>query len=156
MIERYQIPPPVADLEVGRWQDPIETCEHIFEMRRKVCSNGAVQFCEQCVLCGLGRPPVSHSTLTSAQRKAAPPYDTELQEMVRRADWEDRKAQKDEKRSYRWRLWYEGYLRSPIWQRRREAVLRRARGFCEACGQKRATEVHHLTYANVGAEPLWD
>lgn len=148
--------PPEEDPESSRWQDPIETCKHIFEIRRRVCSNGVVQFCEQCILCGLGRPSISHSSLTTIQRKVAQPYDTELQELVRRAAWEDRRTQREETRPQGWWTWYDEYLRSPVWQRKRAAVLKRCRGVCEACGQDWAIEVHHLTYAHVGGEPLWD
>ena len=29
-------------------------------------------------------------------------------------------------------------------------------GVCEACGEVRATEVHHLTYKHIGSEFLWE
>jgi len=51
---------------------------------------------------------------------------------------------------------YQTYLRSDHWQDTRRRVLQRANGFCEGCWQRRATQVHHLTYAHRGAEFLWE
>lgn len=47
---------------------------------------------------------------------------------------------------------YETYLGSADWQRRRAKVMRRADGICEGCLTNSVEEVHHLTYAHVGAE----
>lgn len=44
-----------------------------------------------------------------------------------------------------WRR-YNNYLTTPGWRLRRQLVLRRANGFCEGCGQRRAVEVHHMRY----------
>jgi 5-methylcytosine-specific restriction endonuclease McrA len=35
-------------------------------------------------------------------------------------------------------------------------VLQRANGHCEGCGQRKAVQVHHLTYEHVGQEFLWE
>jgi 5-methylcytosine-specific restriction endonuclease McrA len=51
---------------------------------------------------------------------------------------------------------YGDYLRSDHWQDTRRRVLQRANGFCEGCLQRHATQVHHLTYAHIGAEFLWE
>ena len=55
---------------------------------------------------------------------------------------------------------YAEYLRTPGWRIRRRAVLRRADGCCELCRdvgvERRATEIHHLTYDRVGCEKLVD
>jgi len=45
-----------------------------------------------------------------------------------------------------WRRLYGEYLCSPEWQHRRSLVMTRAAGMCEGCGQRRATQVHHLRY----------
>jgi hypothetical protein len=47
---------------------------------------------------------------------------------------------------------YSAYLRSPTWCSLRQRVLRRANGVCEACLERRATQVHHRTYDHVFAE----
>jgi 5-methylcytosine-specific restriction endonuclease McrA len=58
-------------------------------------------------------------------------------------------------KSSEWWLWYNQYLQSPEWRQKRALVFRRADDTCEGCGRAPATQVHHLTYANVGAEFLW-
>ena len=51
---------------------------------------------------------------------------------------------------------YKAYLQSDEWKAKRTAVRRRARGWCERCKVRVRVDVHHLTYANVGNEPLTD
>jgi 5-methylcytosine-specific restriction endonuclease McrA len=54
-----------------------------------------------------------------------------------------------------WWAWYTAYLNSPQWAGRRRLVLERARGLCEGCRKRRATQVHHLTYRMAGEEMLF-
>jgi 5-methylcytosine-specific restriction endonuclease McrA len=51
---------------------------------------------------------------------------------------------------------YNAYLESKEWQDKRERVLKRANGQCEGCGAKAATQAHHLTYAHVFNEFLFE
>ena len=51
---------------------------------------------------------------------------------------------------------YKEYLRSPEWASKRERVLKRANGMCEGCGIAEARQVHHLSYAHVGREMLFE
>ncbi len=51
---------------------------------------------------------------------------------------------------------YQEYLRSPEWREKRSRVMRRASYLCEMCGERRATEVHHLTYDRIFREELDD
>lgn len=55
-----------------------------------------------------------------------------------------------------WWRWYRRYLQSPEWEERRFKVLARAHQRCEGCGRAIATQVHHLSYAHVGQEFLWE
>ncbi len=55
-----------------------------------------------------------------------------------------------------WPELYRDYLRSQEWALRRAKVLRRADHRCEGCGDNPAVEVHHLTYANVTREFLFE
>ena len=48
------------------------------------------------------------------------------------------------------------YLKTPAWKGLRNRTLARAQGHCEGCGRWPATDVHHLTYAHVGQEFLWE
>lgn len=54
------------------------------------------------------------------------------------------------------RIDYHRYLASREWAVRREAVKKRAKGKCERCGLLPLRDVHHLTYAHIGSEPLED
>ncbi len=49
---------------------------------------------------------------------------------------------------------YEAYLQTPWWRRRRNRALQLAGWTCtrDGCGNKTELQVHHRTYANVGAE----
>jgi len=51
---------------------------------------------------------------------------------------------------------YKAYLASREWALKREAVRRRGGNKCERCKTGPQDAVHHLTYANVGNEPLED
>ena len=52
MIEQYPIKPPGTETTSSPFVDPTETCSHDFEIRRFVCSNGAIQYRPQCAACG--------------------------------------------------------------------------------------------------------
>ena len=56
-----------------------------------------------------------------------------------------------------WDIEYPNYLISNEWQVKRFSVLQRAKNLCEKKGcTEKVTDIHHLTYANVGLEPLED
>jgi 5-methylcytosine-specific restriction endonuclease McrA len=81
------------------------------------------------------------TSFETRQRDARRHYDDEERQRARqRAWWKD----------------YNAYLLTPDWRARRLAVLRRANGTCEGCGQQAATQVHHLTYERIGCEMLFD
>lgn len=51
---------------------------------------------------------------------------------------------------------YREYLKSEKWSKKRDAVMKRDGGICQACLKEPATQVHHKTYKNVFEEPLFD
>ncbi|MFI5377862.1 MAG: HNH endonuclease [Tepidisphaerales bacterium] len=51
---------------------------------------------------------------------------------------------------------YDEYMNGPVWNEIRRAVLDRARGQCERCGQRARLEVHHKHYDSLGNEDLDD
>jgi DnaB-like helicase N terminal domain len=55
-----------------------------------------------------------------------------------------------------WWSWYSEYLNSDAWKAKRRKVLDRCGGLCEGCREDRVTEIHHLTYAHVGDELLFE
>ncbi len=51
---------------------------------------------------------------------------------------------------------YNLHLNSDTWKSKRKLVLQRDNNICQRCKVSPATEVHHLTYKNLGNEPLED
>lgn len=122
------------------------------ELRKKATRAGAEWFWNQCVECGeavrVAAPPPS-------QRAAVPERDENIRRGHFAAQMEEF-AQVRHQEDAKWWDWYRAYLRSEGWRWRRARVLSRAKGRCEGCGVADATEVHHLTYARVGQEMLFD
>lgn len=139
-------------------------CDHEgrVEVRRRMLSNGVTALWEQCAHCGTGIRAVKKSTYSEAEQAAMPPFDDQLQrerydEMSEkleacRARYDEAMVTGASDRHAE----YRAYLRSPAWQRLRVKVLRRARGLCEGCGEKRPVEVHHLTYEHIFEEFLFE
>ena len=50
---------------------------------------------------------------------------------------------------------YKEYLRSPEWWDRRTLVVKRCGNVCEGCRKAKVNHVHHLTYANIFDELLF-
>lgn len=69
---------------------------------------------------------------------------------------ENRRKKKEEQDQVEYTQRYYQYLETAAWRIKRDRVMRRASGICEACGAARANEVHHLTYDRVFEEPLYD
>jgi hypothetical protein len=135
-------------------------CEHeSVQLTKRVASNGAVSFPMQCLRCGRETRVVRKGELTRQQMESAPAIDPEL----KAAYWKARSARYQElydasreREREDWFARYDAYLRTPEWDRRRRAVLRRANGMCEGCLIRPAVQVHHLTYDRVGREMLFD
>jgi 5-methylcytosine-specific restriction endonuclease McrA len=120
---------------------------------------GLVRYWRQCLDCGnpvgsqISKAEALHETNNSPARfdelayvegrKRADAFYSE-RARARDAEWAERRA------------WYDAYLTSPEWRARREKVMRRANGVCEGCLASRAVHVHHLTYAHVGRELLFE
>lgn len=54
-----------------------------------------------------------------------------------------------------YRKFKQDYLKSPEWQHKRHLILARDR-HCQRCSSKGFLVVHHLSYRNLGNEPLED
>lgn len=122
-------------------------------------AGGSLHLYRQCIHCGVSigtalkrSPEFDHAAdwdaeteaRFRAERKSA--YAAIIQEHVRR--------QREGKEGF-WRE-YTDYLKSEAWAKRRAAVLKRANGRCEGCLEKPATQVHHLSYAHVFHEFLFE
>jgi 5-methylcytosine-specific restriction endonuclease McrA len=71
----------------------------------------------------------------------APPYSDADDNTTRTGPWWD---------------WYRGYIKSPQWAARRDALLAQADWVCTDCKAHKATDAHHRTYQRAGCEPLSD
>lgn len=132
-------------------------CQHgRSEPRRRRYANGQEAVWLQCLDCGhflkalpkstegavwaSGQIKIEHDAARDAARDAILLRHVKLQEL----ESAERKAD------------YQAYLRSTAWRERRSLVLDRAAGRCEGCRLAPAIEVHHLTYAHVGEEFLFE
>jgi len=61
-----------------------------------------------------------------------------------------------ENRKNQWYKEYQEYLKSSEWKVKRGKVLKRDNYICQGCLEKRATQVHHLSYKHVKNEPLFE
>lgn len=131
-------------------------------VRLMTYSNGAKVPVRQCLACGrnLGAVPKSNvncAVLAAFDENLRLQWDAQWREHreVRRAALEgERRA-----RGSQWWLEYQQYLESPEWQRKSRLVLARDHHECQAhlsiC-ERVATMAHHLTYAHLRNEPLFD
>ena len=144
-------------------QPPSEiTCDHHdTEIRRRKQSNGVVVYVRQCLRCGSNRGAVAKSSYEVRMLADISEWDQALVDQ-----WEVRRVEHFEERRREWQAripgstewWkkYDAYLNSPEWHRKRAAVLERDNYVCQGCMQRRAEHVHHLTYAHVGNELLFE
>lgn len=51
---------------------------------------------------------------------------------------------------------YDEYIKSPEWYAKRKLVLERDKFLCQRCKVNKAVHVHHITYANIGNEYLYE
>lgn len=107
----------------------------------------------QCLTCGTQVRSVRKDLV--ADIALLPDFDPVLQERHHAVISEKIRHKSDQKRADFF-VWYDNYLRSATWLAIREKVLQRCRGRCEGCGHGRARQVHHLTYAHVGDEFLFE
>lgn len=131
------------------------------EMRQRLARNGNRLVAVQCLKCGCTTSPwLKQAEIKDVER--LPQWDDTIsdtywksQRLVQEATLREAKSilkAKDE-------LWwadYDAYLKTPRWRSTRTQVLERAQGICEGCREHEATQVHHLSYKNVGREFLWE
>jgi len=138
----------------AQWQS--DACSHdATEIVRQPDSLGRDQYYERCTSCGLRlSSAISHSKVSAVSDRTA-----DEMEALARAYVQSRREQLDkiardaaERCQPANRKTYDDYLRSPEWKRRAAKIMERAKGVCEGCLTKEATEVHHLTYEHIGAE----
>ncbi len=160
MITRYHILEPKRDeTPTGRFIPPSDTCPHDWRLTVLVCIDGSRQYRDQCHLCGQVKGAISHAALTQEQRQSAHPFDHDLYQRVFNAAysaWREASSVIIGERDARWWTWYDDYLDSDVWHGKVKLVILRCGNVCEACRLEPVEHIHHLTYAHVGAEPLFD
>lgn len=141
-------------------------CEcKITELRQREIAGGARIAAVQCLECGRQVEAVKKASL-NVRFEDLPLWDGDLAEQARKRsedEYQQRiKALEDERRARAriendaWWRDYNAYLKSDKWKRKRAAILERDKGICRACQSRPATQCHHLTYAHVFDEPLFD
>lgn len=127
-------------------------------LKRRVIAGGGVQYVQQCIQCGraAGQPISKANALRSNGMNEPPAFDPQILER-----WEEAKkraALAIERNFDRSAFFidYDKYLQSDEWAARRTLVLKRAAGVCEGCGCDSPAQVHHLSYAHVGFEFLFE
>lgn len=128
---------------------------------RKSIAGGGVQYVYQCQRCGhrVGSAisKAEAILLNSAQgNKAFLEFDQDLQDA-----WETRRSSEAESIRQRYSKdaflkSYSTYLKSSSWMKKRNSALARDKGICQGCLEEKATQVHHLSYRNVGNELLFE
>ena len=136
-----------------------ENCPHeCTGIRYRTATNGVKMYKSQCVRCGeLVGNWIPHSAVPEGL--TFPPIDDELRSTYKETASELRKEILKIKSEEERRGFFEGYneyLRSEKWIKKRNAVLKRCHQVCEGCGKEEATQVHHLTYAHVYDEFLFE
>ena len=139
----------------------VDRCEHPRTAhRRRILSNGSKSFCVQCLDCGsqVGGA-LSPRNLAPSVLAALTDWDDGLGKHYwaeRQMRWREQLDAQREAESEEWRARYNAHLQSPKWHSLRRRVFKRADGICEGCGLRAAIQVHHLTYARLGDEMLFD
>mgnify|MGYP002392504925 CR=1 FL=1 len=137
------------DLEL---HDEFPSAHERAEIRLRTLSNGSTAVVRQCLDCGIQVGP----SLPKAQApRTIVMFDATIAERHERA-WRNRIADQQIVEQDARREQYGAYLASPAWAERRAKVLRRDGGICQACLERRATDVHHLNYRRFGREPAFD
>ena len=126
-------------------------CE-VKDLRYRVGDDKVRRVFWQCVLCGsLKQAPKSAENIGGD----TPPVDVELSNRY----WKSRSSVYEEKQAAKKAEWWEkyhAYILSPEWGVKRAAVMARDKGICQGCLEKPAAQVHHLSYANLGNELLFE
>ncbi len=151
-------------LEYANEYDEKAKCEHEKEeIRKRQTKDGRFQYVYQCVKCGNMSPPVSKSEAfeqtdgkepDSVNRKLCENWKKELDE--KRQEIYLKYYRKHEEKEREKEKWYSEYLQSAEWRIKRDKVLKRAKGICEGCLERKATVVHHLTYRHIGNEFMFE
>lgn len=133
-------------------------CDHeLIEMRLRTYANGTTHCVEQCQRCGKALRQYKKIASEVRRARATGPlldFDETLRDKFYAKANLHRTSQRQEEKEAWWQ-WYDEYLCSDEWSRKRRLVLQRDDYTCQGCVTRQASRVHHLTYEHVGNEFLW-
>ena len=147
----------IEDLEglVPVCPEPLPQCKHErTSPAYRFQKNGSRHYGIQCLDCG------NFEVMKKAEIEAIQPLSTVPEIDQELADsYQEAERQRQEK-IYDWHRneffnKYNAYLQTYRWAVKRAAVLKRD-PICKACGIAESEQAHHLTYAHVGDEPLYE
>lgn len=141
----------------------IPFCDHpVHELRRRTDQTGRTFYQHQCLNCGGRVGNFVAKAVALADGRQPTEFDFDFYE----------RGQQEIDRYYREqaaamhalltaqrlkeRQEYEAYLQTDAWRAKRAEALIRDRGVCRGCFQRPATQAHHLTYAHLGDELLFE
>lgn len=139
----------------------MQDCTHNHSvLTRFLQTNGVYSYRFQCQVCF---QPVGNNQKKPDDHESLPVFDVSKRDAWHQAayrsgllKWQQEAAEKAAAADKAWRERYNAHMNSPEWFALRRKVLDRAGGTCEGCGVRKATQVHHLTYARLGREMLFD
>lgn len=144
-----------------RARDDLGPCSHPTHAQELVfvdSSHGIRMFAFECQECGcLPKMWVKAAKLTAEQKRSARPRDKHWgRSNTRRGRAAELVSYLSDRLSESFGLLYEVYVgeMSSEWRTRRLGVFFRDGLTCRYCGRNTAQEVHHLSYQNLGDEPL--
>jgi 5-methylcytosine-specific restriction endonuclease McrA len=138
--------------------NPAKCAHPVRAVRHRPCADGSDQFWDQCLDCGAAvGAPISRAAACAQGRKPEA-FDELIRERGKRLQRKEQVESEEARKVFliKWKIWYDEYLASPEWREKRAKVLKRDGGVCQACLDRSATQVHHQTYAHVGAELLFE
>lgn len=116
---------------------------------KRVLKDGRTIFGMHCMNCGRWTPKSK-----SAFDKLPTIFFDETIRVQFQKRLENFHRSKSEKNRSEWFAAYSTYLSSQKWKEKRIAVLERDNYLCQGCRNQKASQVHHLSYKNVGNEFL--
>lgn len=138
--------------------DP-EKCQHDTKILcRMQHSNGVWVAVYQCTACWKNCGQTNKNKIWQAF-STLPLFDREKRDAYWKAQseaWRLAHEQRREEESAEFWRRHKAVMESPEWAAKRKKVFARCRGICEGCGERSAAHVHHLTYARLGCEMLFD
>ena len=167
-----------SDLDLDHWNSEYDwiNCggDHEWEYTYHYSDGGRLQLFTQCTQCGKKRNNsfLKHSTIDNFKEKVARgeikkfdvnlfnKYDpwtkyrsfTTIKSLKNTKKYNDEQQNNKIERKKR----YADYLQSDKWKAIRLKVLKRDNNLCQACLESPATDVHHITYANLGDELMFE